>query len=483
LAAFFFCALDFVGGDSGQNCFQTQPPRTLPFPSRMESDRPDSLTHIHSIFPVGNVDLMSTITVTEVAPASTNTKCVFVIDEREYDVTHFRYTHPGGHQILEQYHNKDATDAFHAFHGPEAHEQLHRLKSTPRPMKADKMTKEFRELRRKVEAAGLMERRYGWYVWKTLSTIAFWVLAMALGYEGHWFLSAVALGVFWQQSGWLGHEYAHHDVFANRRFNTFMAYTISNFFMGLSANWWKLRHNVHHAITNVLDADPDIDNLPLFCYDFADLSRLSTSWAARKFVPYQHYYFIPFTPLLKLIWNIQSVIYVHTTRTDKNEKHRRAVKFEAATLAAHYAWYFAYLWFLTPSWTAMFVSIAVTMAIAGAGIAMIVFLSHDACEIHQAAKRESVNFVELQVLTTRNFTPGPFMDWVAGGLNYQIEHHLFPSMPRCNLNATSKLVKKFCLDNGLPYQCEDWDDCVGLLLQRLKTVAMEARRRIAAGKA
>lgn len=429
---------------------------------------------------------MSTITVTEVSSAPLTPKpapkCSFVIDDREYDVSHFRYTHPGGYEILEKYHGKDATDAFYAFHGRDAVEQLRRMKSTPKPVKLDKITGEFRELRRRVNAEGLMERRHGWYAYKTLSTVSFLVLALVFGYYGHWFLSALAMGMLWQQSGWLGHEYAHHDVFDNRRLNTIGAYTLSNVFMGLSANWWKWRHNVHHAITNVLDADPDIDNMPLFSYDKTDLARLEHSAMARAVIPYQHLYFLPFTMFLKFIWNIQGILYCMTTRTDPNEKHRNAVKFEVATIAFHYVWYLTYLWLVTPTWGAALVSYAVSQAIGGAGIALIVFLSHDACDIHQPEQREILNFVELQVVTTRNFTPGVFMDWIAGGLNYQIEHHLFPTMPRCNLKAASVLVKEFCRNNGLEYQCEDYFTCLELLLQRLRKVAMEARQILAERK-
>jgi len=59
-----------------------------------------------------------------------------------------------------------------------------------------------------------------------------------------------------------------------------------------------------------------------------------------------------------------------------------------------------------------------------------------------------------QVLTSRNITGGPLIDIVLGGLNYQIEHHLFPSMPRANLRHAQPVVESFCAQRGIPYaQC------------------------------
>jgi hypothetical protein len=61
------------------------------------------------------------------------------------------------------------------------------------------------------------------------------------------------------------------------------------------------------------------------------------------------------------------------------------------------------------------------------------------------------NYACLQLYTTRNMRPGLFIDWLWGGLNYQIEHHLFPTMPRHNLGRVMPMVKAFCAENELPY--------------------------------
>eukprot|EP00456_Euglypha_rotunda_P078162 TRINITY_DN745_c0_g1_i5.p1 TRINITY_DN745_c0_g1~~TRINITY_DN745_c0_g1_i5.p1 ORF type:complete len:105 (+),score=7.21 TRINITY_DN745_c0_g1_i5:43-315(+) len=74
-------------------------------------------------------------------------------------------------------------------------------------------------------------------------------------------------------------------------------------------------------------------------------------------------------------------------------------------------------------------------------------------------------------------TPGIFTDWICGGLNYQIEHHLFPSIPRHNLYTVSHLVKRFCKDHDLPYLCSDFNEGLQKVLAYLDTVGAIARER------
>jgi fatty acid desaturase len=62
-----------------------------------------------------------------------------------------------------------------------------------------------------------------------------------------------------------------------------------------------------------------------------------------------------------------------------------------------------------------------------------------------------LGFVERQVLSSRNVRPGWLVDFVLGGLNYQIEHHLFPSMPRAHLSRACPIVQRFCAEHNLPY--------------------------------
>jgi len=293
------------------------------------------------------------------------------------------------------------------------------------------------------------------------------ILGLVLAAYGHWFIGAILLGLGYQQQGWLSHDYSHQQVFQNRRLNNFMAYTCGSVLSGYSVNWWKERHNTHHAITNVMDADPDIDNLPLFVWDSKDFPRVSTVPGAEKIIPYQHLYFLPWTCTLKLIWKLQSVLFARSSHTTA---WNRVATYEKMCLILHYSWLTLFSWFYLPSIAVAIVFYFVSELVGGAGIANIVFMNHYACE--HPGKLET-NFVTLQLLTTKDVEPTLWMNWFSGGLNLQIEHHLFPTMPRHNLLKVRPMVQQLCKDHGLVYQSHPFNMCMEATLKQLKAMASE----------
>jgi fatty acid desaturase len=319
-----------------------------------------------------------------------------------------------------------------------------------------------------------------YYAYKVLTTLAFAVAAIILLLvdQDYWLLSAISLGMFFQQAGWVSHEFCHHQIFADRKFNNFMGYFLGNFMQGFSVTWWKERHNCHHASTNILEADPDIDNLPLFIWTKQDFDRFktwdllgpNTTKILSYTLPYQAYYFLPFCNTLRLIWCLQSARFVQDMGAHESKAYVKRAALEKITLSLHWIWYMSVLLFLVPnSIVAKFAFFFITQFIGGFGIAIIVFFNHYACE-HFAINAQQdlkLNFVELQLRTTRNGNPSMLLDWVAGGLNYQIEHHLFPTLPRHNLTQVSYLVKDFCKEHNIPYQCCDFFPGVFLILKQL----------------
>jgi len=397
--------------------------------------------------------------------------CVISIDGKQYDVSQWKDIHPGGNLILEQYHEKDATDIFYAMHSKQAHEKVSRMKSTgPSTLGAPSpKILAFRQLRKELHEKGLFVSSKLWYLQKAASTLGLFALGfLALSY-GNWMLGAVLVGFGYQQAGWFGHDVCHHNIFENRKVNNFFAYFFGNVVSGFSANWWKDRHNTHHAITNVLDADPDVDNLPLFVWSEEDIHRIPPQSLAEYIVPYQQYYFIPFTFTLKVIWCLQSIFFVKNTQY-QNQSYLKSLNFEKATLALHYLLVFGFM-MMTPSWSAALSFLLISEGIGGSLIALIVFMNHYACEQLTFEDGKQANFLELQLLTTRNINQGPIMDWVAGGLNYQIEHHLFPTIPRHNLSKLKPIVEDFCKKHELPYESLSFWACLMAVENKLSGVA------------
>jgi len=294
------------------------------------------------------------------------------IDEKVYDLTHFKEVHPGGRYILEQYHEKDATEVFWSFHGKEGHERLSQLKGVPvSKSTSNKKIDSFRLLRRQLLEEGYFEPNVWWQTYKSVSCVGFLVLGTIATYFGYWLMGAILCGIGYQQLGWLGHDACHHGLTKNRKLNNALGYFFGNVLNGFSVNWWKDRHNSHHAITNVLDADPDVDNLPLFVWSAYDLTRIVPDSFASIIVPYQHWYFIPFTTTLKLIWGLQSIVFLRDLSV-QNKSYQRSLRAERLTLILHYVLVFLVLR-MTPSITAAIMFFLISEGIAGSGIALVVF--------------------------------------------------------------------------------------------------------------
>jgi fatty acid desaturase len=166
-----------------------------------------------------------------------------------------------------------------------------RLASAP---SAPRRGSEYAELSRQVKAAGLLERRSVYYVWKIVVTVgllaAGWAAFVVVG--DSWWQMAVAafLAVIFTQTGFLGHDAGHRQVFGTRRANYVAGVLLGNLGIGLSYGWWVEKHNRHHAHPNSEDADPDI---AVGALAFTAGQARSSRGLARLVIRYQAYLFFP----------------------------------------------------------------------------------------------------------------------------------------------------------------------------------------------
>uniref|UniRef100_A0A183FM47 FA_desaturase domain-containing protein n=1 Tax=Heligmosomoides polygyrus TaxID=6339 RepID=A0A183FM47_HELPZ len=240
----------------------------------------------------------------------------------------------------------------------------------------------------------------------------------------------------------------------------------------------SFQHNTHHAATNLIDHDGDINLVPVIALIPGDLARFKqpVEKFILKFVPYQHLYYTFTLPLLRPSWTTQSLTWVFAENSSEYRVYRRNALTEQTLLMAHWAWVLLQL-YLLPSMSIRIMYFAVSQLLSSFLIAYVVTFSHNSVDKYPANSRLLNNFACLQLFTTRNMTPGPITDWVWGGLNYQIEHHLFPTMPRCNLNKCMKLVKEFCRENDLPYLVDDFFAGYALNLKQLENIAVLAKAK------
>jgi fatty acid desaturase len=293
-----------------------------------------------------------------------------------------------------------------------------------------------------VRQAGLLERRHGHYI----ARISVTVLLLAAGWTGFvllgnswWQLAmAVFLAVMFTQFGFLGHDAGHRQILGSRRASYLLGILLANLGVGLSYGWWVGKHNRHHAHPNTEGADPDIAIGALaFSADQARGGR----GVARLVFRYQAYLFFP------MLLGEAISLHAASIRALAGRTSRRQPA-EAALLAAHVAGYLTIV-FLVLSPVKAVVFILVQQGLFGLYLGMSFAPNHKGMPILDAD--DKTDFLRRQVLTSRNVRGGWLTDTALGGLNYQIEHHLFPSMPRPNLRRAQALIKEFCQQHGLPY--------------------------------
>jgi fatty acid desaturase len=314
--------------------------------------------------------------------------------------------------------------------------------STSRPRTAGGGS-DFAHLMRRVKAAGLLERRLGYYLTKIAVTggllATAWAVFVVVGDSWWQLFVAGFLAVVFTQIGFIGHDAGHRQIFHSKRANYLVGLVHGNLAIGLSYGWWVDKHNRHHAHPNTEDKDPDIDIGALaFTAGQAGAKRGPVT---RFIARHQRYLFFPLLLLEAVQLHVSSVRAV----LGRGLRHRR---WEALFLGLHTAGYLAVvLLVLSPLKAAVF--IVVQQALFGLYLGCSFAPNHKGMPI--LAADDQSDFLRRQVLTSRNVRGSWLVDFALGGLNYQIEHHLFPSMPRPNLRRSQAIVREFCHQHDLAY--------------------------------
>ncbi|MDQ3579535.1 MAG: acyl-CoA desaturase, partial [Actinomycetota bacterium] len=206
---------------------------------------------------------------------------------------------------------------------------------------------------------------------------------------------------------------------------------------GISYQWWVGKHNKHHANPNHEGEDPDIE---IGVLAFSREQSWSKRGVARWITQRQAFLFFPLLLTEAIMLRIASVEAVA-------RREIKSARLEGGMLAAHLVCYLVPLFLvLSPGKAVLF--IVIHQGLMGVYLGCSFAPNHKGMPIIDG---EKVDFLRKQVLTSRNVTGGPWVDYALGGLNYQIEHHLFPNMPRANLRRAQPLVRDYCESNGIPY--------------------------------
>jgi fatty acid desaturase len=302
----------------------------------------------------------------------------------------------------------------------------------------------FTELAQQIRRHGLLRRRYGYYWTKLIAAplvVAVCLAAFVWIGESWWQLfTAAALAIVFTQIAFLGHDAAHRQIFVSGRWNDWVSLILGDLLVGMSYGWWQHKHTRHHANPNKLGTDPDTE-LPVIAVTPETAARHHgpvVSWLRA----HQGVLFFPILLFEGLSLHASSVRRVFT----RGRLERRWV--EIAFLSIRMIGYVT-LVFIVLSPGIAFAFLGVQLGLFGFYMGISFAPNHKGMPI--VPRDMTLDFLRRQVMMSRNVSGGRLVDVAMGGLNYQIEHHLFPSMPRPYLRRAAPLIAEYCRSQGVPY--------------------------------
>ncbi|WP_084078782.1 acyl-CoA desaturase [Demequina sp. NBRC 110057] len=328
-------------------------------------------------------------------------------------------------------------------------------------------TLSFTEVARTVRDMGLLHRSYTFYaVFGAALTVAMAGLVTGFILLGDsWFqlLIAAGLGIVLTQVAFLGHEASHRTVFKSGPANDRLGRVLSALIVGISHQWWMTKHSRHHGNPNKRGADPDIEQDTIsFVEEDAAQTRGLIRWINQR----QGWLFFPLLTLEGLNLHYRSLASLVTVGTRKQRWT------EIPMILGHFALYLVPLFWFLPLGMA-FAFLGVQMAVFGVYMGASFAPNHKGMMIVDADTK--LDFFSKQVLTSRNIRGGWTMSILMGGLNYQIEHHLFPNMARPHLARAREVVREYCAAHDVPYTETSLIESYGIVVAYLNRVGLAAR--------
>ncbi|MFF5960252.1 fatty acid desaturase family protein [Streptomyces luteogriseus] len=313
--------------------------------------------------------------------------------------------------------------------------------STVRLLPSETAGSDFARLSRKIADAGLMGRRPGYYALRITVVTGLYAggwAAVALIGDSWWTLAVAAfLAVVFGQVALLAHDAAHRQVFRRRRASE-VSGRMAGAGIGMGYGWWQDKHTRHHANPNHEELDPDLDpDLLVWSQDQARAAK----GLPRLIGGRQAFLFFPLLTLEGFNLHVSSV----KALANRSLKHRGL---DGVLLFGHFVVYLSVLFWLLPLGMA-FAFLAVHQCLFGVYLGSLFAPNHKGMPTLKGEDRP--DFLRRQVLTSRNVSGGRLTDIALGGLNHQIEHHLFPSMPSPNLRKARTIVRGYCEELGVDY--------------------------------
>ena len=251
--------------------------------------------------------------------------------------------------------------------------------------------------------------------------------------------------------GYLAHDIAHGAVFSSRTLSRIGTVVVWPLLLGISGACWQQKHDLHHSRVNCVNEDPDI-HVPAYLSpaqwkDKNALQKMLPNFVVRG----QHVYFFFLLPLMIVSFIVETIRY-YFSHPFSFEKF-----FELVLMAIHYSFFYGSIFGLLGVGGGILFFV-IHMGAVSLLLALAFAPNHKGRDMFPQG--ENITW-KHQIIATRNIYPSAFVDFLYGGLNYQIEHHLFPYMSRFKLRQARDVIKQFCIDHGLVYyETSPWGSLV-----------------------
>eukprot|EP00924_Labyrinthula_sp_SR-Ha-C_P012826 snap_masked-scaffold_12-processed-gene-0.40-mRNA-1 protein AED:0.06 eAED:0.06 QI:0/0/0/1/1/1/2/0/564 len=455
-----------------------------------------------------------------------------------FDITKFYKLHPGGRKVLTTMASRDCTDVFTQFHPQNTYFLLSKFligkleaANTDQELSGFRvgtnqgMVSDFRKIRQLLLQKNLFETDMKVYYKKLVGWTLCFILAIYLVlYTKETYLhciSALLLAFFWQQLAYFEHDLGHNAVSHDRSFDHVVSATLGNLLGGIAVGWWKHSHNIHHINCNSINFDADIQHMPIMAVDSKMLNNFVSFFYEKVFVfdnmaklliSYQHILFYPIMAIARFnlyaqSWILVCKVIIKTSLTEGifSTNHDLTFKFtELFSLMGFILWW---LMSYMDTTKAAVGYLLFSHALTGL-LHVLICLSHFTMETYNGKFDEHLansnnlkqyrdissdsdtaysgdyydemsviteNWLLLQVQTTLNLDNPVYLDFFYGGLNFQIEHHLLPRLPRHHLRLARRLIQELCKKHGVLHRDVGFIDANMEMLSRLKDTALKAR--------
>nr|WAY16334.1 front-end fatty acid desaturase group A [Platynereis dumerilii] len=390
-----------------------------------------------------------------------------VIDGEVYDITNWARKHPGGSKVISHYAGQDATEAFRAFHNDlnfvkKYMKAIHIGRLNEEDREPKDLQTDFEEIRQAAHKMGLFKPSVFFFLMVVGHILMFEAFAyMILSYFGTgWlpYLASLSCYIIVQaQAGWTQHDFGHLSVFKSSTLNHLMHLFLMNQTKGASSDWWNHMHYQHHAKPNVMNKDPDVRLDAVFVVG-KEMPKV-VAQQKNSFMPYnhQHKYFMFTLPPLLFPLYFQVMLFRHVII-------RKLWVDLVWTLSFYVKFFFLYTPLL--GFFGAFKYYFVMRTIESVWFVWVTQSNHIPMEIQFDQAKP---WFPLQLSATCDIYKSYFNDWFTGHLNFQVEHHLFPTMPRHNLFRITPLVKSMCEKHNIPYIVKPLSTAFIDIVRSLKT--------------